>query len=181
MTLVIDTCRLRLVPLTEACARASPDDRGTIAEEIAAVVPMSWPVEHYDQEALDFTTKTLQSSQGQEGWLMRYIIIREPRPILAGMIGLMAPDPEGACMMGYSVLPEFRQQGYASEALAGVIAWAFAHPEVRSIVGETYPELTGSIRTMERSGFRYTGPGSQERVIRYELTRSEWKVFDMRL
>ena len=174
MAFEIDTPRLRLTPLTEACTRASLDDRNTIAREIAAEVPLSWPVEHYDQGVLDATAKALQSTQGEKGWILRYIVIQEPRPTVAGMVGMMAPDREGACMIGYSVLPEFRRQGYAGEALAGVVAWAFDHPEVQSIIGETYPELTGSIRTMECNGFRYTGPGREERVIRYELPRSEW-------
>ena len=175
MTFEIDTPRLRLIPLTEACTRASPEDRSTIAGEIAAEVPLSWPVEHYDQDVLDATAKALQSKEGLEGWLVRYIVIREPRPILAGMVGLMPPDRAGGCMMGYSVLPEFRRRGHASEALAGVVRWAFDHPEVLRICGETYPDLTGSIRTMERNGFRFAGPGSEERVIRYGLSRSEWK------
>ena len=175
MAFEIDTPRLRLIPLTEACVRASLDDRTTIAREVAAEVPLSWPVEHYDQGVLDATAKALQSKLGKQGWILRYIVSQDPRPTVSGMVGVMAPDREGACMIGYSVLPEFRRQGYAREALAGVVGWAFDHPEVQSIIGETYPELTGSIRTMERNGFRCTGPGREERVIRYELPRSAWE------
>ena len=174
MNFEIETARLKLIPLTEPCTRAAPADRALLERETGAEVPLSWPVEHYDQEVLEHTADVLKTKEGREGWLPRYVIVREPRPFLAGMVGMMAPDPAGACVIGYSILSEYRRHGYASEALAGVVDWGFAHAGVRCMVGETYPELIGSIRTMERNGFRLSGRGSGERIIRYELTREAW-------
>ena len=36
-------------------------------------------------------------------------------------------------------------------------------------MAETLPELTASIRVLEKNGFRFAGPGSEDGVIRYEL------------
>ena len=159
--------------MTAACAAAAPEERAPIACATGARVPESWPVEHYDQEMLDFTRASL-AKDPEEEFLARYIVVREPEPVVAGMVGAMAPDAGGRIMIGYSVLPEMQRRGYASEALEAVIAWAFARPEVRIVAGETYPHLIPSIRTMEHCGFRFAGAGSGEGIIRYELRRDEW-------
>jgi RimJ/RimL family protein N-acetyltransferase len=42
------------------------------------------------------------------------------------------------------------------------------------VVADTHPELSRSIRVLQKNGFRYSGPGKGERLIRYELTRAAW-------
>jgi len=84
---------------------------------------------------------------------------------------MAAPDAEGRVLIGYGVLPEFRRRGYAAEALGGVVEWAFRDPRVQTVFGDTYPDLTASIRTMERNGFRHVGAGTEEGTIRYAIVR----------
>ena len=173
MNPIIETARLRLVPLTRPCMATTPEDRATVAREMNAEVPESWPPEHLDREALDWCRDALDRDPANAGWNLRYIILREPEPTAIGMVGMGPPDGDGRSVTGYSILPEFRRQGYAKEALAGVVGWAFADPRVRVIVGDTYPHLVASIRTMEANGFRYAAGGAREgeATIRYELWR----------
>jgi RimJ/RimL family protein N-acetyltransferase len=105
-------------------------------------------------------------------WIPRLIVRREPAPVACGVVGIAAPDENGRVLIGYGVLPEFRRRGYAAEALGSIVQWAMQDPRVRVIFGDTYPDLTPSIRTMERNGFRFVGPGQDEGTIRYELSRS---------
>ena len=168
MGTVLTTARLRLVPITLACTTAAPEAREPIARACDAHVPESWPVEHYDREALDFTRKLLEQDAGVE-YVMRYIVTRDAVPTVAGIVGCAPPDEQGRVVIGYSVLPEFRRRGFASEALLGLIDWMRRVGGVRAVIGETYPHLIASIRTMEHCGFTFAGAG-EEGVIRYELT-----------
>ncbi len=172
MDFTITTERLLLVPLTRACLEAAPDDREVIARELGVVVPERWPPEHYDREPLDYCQALLDRSPENAKWVMRVMILRQPRPTAIGSFGMGGPpDEAGQVVTGYSVLPSFRRRGYAREALAAGVLWAFQQPGVDVVVGETYPYLTASIRTLEGAGFRFMGPGSGEGIIRYELRR----------
>lgn len=167
MATTLMTSRLRMVPMTLACC-ASPDAREAIESVTAARVPGGWPVEHYDQEALDYTRRVLEKEPETE-YLMRYLVTRDGEPTVIGIVGGTAPDDDGNAVIGYSVLPDWQRRGFAGEALAALVEWMRADPRVQTVVGETYPHLIPSIRTMEHCGFTFAGEGSGEGIIKYEL------------
>lgn len=162
------TPRLELRPGSAEAFRAEPHEREALAAAIGATVPESWPVEHYDADPLTIWRKAIAEDAGVAPWLIRYIVERDTN-ILVGMVGSGGPPNGGQIEIGYSILPEYRRRGYASEALAGLVRWMFEQPGVTRIVAHTYPELVGSIGVLERNGFRLVGPGEQERTIRFEL------------
>jgi [ribosomal protein S5]-alanine N-acetyltransferase len=59
--------------------------------------------------------------------------------------------------------------------VGGLVARAFALPQVRRLIAETYPELTPSIGVLEKLGFAPAEEaGSEPGVVRYELPRSRY-------
>src|SRR5258706_10936724 len=62
MASILTTARLRLVPIPLECTTSPPEAREPIARACDADVPEAWPVEHYDQEALDYTRKIGRAS-----------------------------------------------------------------------------------------------------------------------
>ena len=64
-------------------------------------------------------------------------------------------DPE----IGYGMLPAFQRCGYATEAVAALIAWIFSHPHVRSVNAQTFPHLERSLGVMVKNGLQFAGPG----------------------
>lgn len=162
------TPRLELRGGTPAIYSIPFDDRAGLAHALGVDVPADWPVEHYDQECLDYCLARLAEDPDTPP-PMRYLILRETNTLIGTFgSGLAKPD---TVVIGYSVLPAFRRRGYASEALAAVVEEAFATPGIETIVGETYPELVASRGVMEKNGFVFAGRGDGERVLRYERRR----------
>ena len=162
----IFTARLEIRPGSKAAYAVAPTSGSQLAAILGVLVPEEWPVENYDDESLEFSLKAIAAGEEPP---MRYIIERETNT-LVGVVGGGSPQ-DGTLVTGYAVLPSFLRRGYATEALAAVIAWAFARPDVERIVADTYPELVASRRVLEKNDFTLIGPGPEERTIRYERRR----------
>ena len=173
--LKVSTDRLDLIAGIAEIFRGDGNDRELLEKHLQAIVPASWPPEHYEPHVLEFYANTLADNPTAIGWTLWYMVLRKNAsgdPVVIGDIGFKGtPTPDGTVEIGYSVLSAFQRVGYATEAVAGLVAWAFSLPQVERVIAETYPELVASVRVLENNGFRYIGPGSEDRVIRYELTR----------
>ena len=73
---------------------------------------------------------------------------------IVGLIGYHGPPSiEGEVEIGYNVAPTRRRLGYATAAVAGLVAIAQADPAIVTIVAHTEPENRGSQRALVRNGF----------------------------
>ncbi|HLJ29031.1 MAG TPA: GNAT family N-acetyltransferase [Candidatus Angelobacter sp.] len=107
------------------------------------------------------------------GWNLWFCIRREPRG-LVGNAAFKGRPKDGFVEIGYSVLEAHQRNGYCTEAVRALIAWAFQDQAVQTVIAHTLPGLTPSIRVMEKCGLRFTGEGPIEdgmQTIRYELPR----------
>ena len=162
------TKRLDLRLGTRQCFEIAIDDRASLARTLDANVPDAWPVEHYDDGVREWCLNMLETDPNTP-WLLRYIIDRETNTVV-GTCGGFKPD-EKTVTVGYSILPDYRRRGYATEATLALIEFAFSDPAVERVVADTYPELDASIGVMKKCGMSYFGAGDDEGTIRYELKR----------
>ena len=81
------------------------------------------------------------------------LAVEEQAGRLVGMCGVLKrdalPDPD----VGFAFLPAFRRQGYAREALGGVIADAGARLGLTRLLAITSPGNAASIALLESAGF----------------------------
>ena len=168
---MIDTARLTLIPATGSFVQAEIGDQDAFSQLLGAMVPENWPPELL-ADALLFFLEQLERHPEMSGWLSWYWILREKERILVGCGGFKGlPRPDGSVEIGYSLLPQYQGNGYASEAVRGLVDWAFEHEEVSQVLAETTPENRRSIRLLEKLRFRAVGPGSEPRAIRFQLSR----------
>ncbi len=171
--------RLELIAGTAELARAEINDRCEFSRLLDALVPGQWPPPLDTIETMALNLQSLEEAPDQTGWRNWYLVLRKDATggrFLIGSAGFQGkPSSDGTVVIGYSVLKEAQGRGYATEAVKGLVSWAFEHPEVSRVTAETLPELVASTRVLEKNGFANIGRGSEEVLIRFELARSAYE------
>ena len=70
-----------------------------------------------------------------------------------GGIGCHGAPTDGIVEIGYGIAPEARGRGLATEALAALVAFLEAQPEIRVVRAATDADNEPSQRVLERCGF----------------------------
>jgi ribosomal-protein-alanine N-acetyltransferase len=96
-----------------------------------------------------------------------HLVVRREDGIVIGEIGFVGPPQRGAVMIGYAIVPSARRQGYATEAIEAVTAWAMAQPGVEEVRAQTLPDNEPSIRALLRAGFTEQEPAPRVRRFSY--------------
>lgn len=144
----LHTTRLDLRPLPAAVARALPHDRETAALLLGLTLPAAWP------QADLFDVLPIHAAARSEELFGVWVMIERESETVIGDIGFMGPPGEdGTVEIGYSVIPDRRGRGYATEAARVMVDWALAQPRVRAVVAGCSRENVPSVHVLERVGF----------------------------
>ncbi len=85
-----------------------------------------------------------------------------------GLIGFKgAPDAHGEVEVGYGIAPQFQGQGYTTEALRGLCAWALSTPRLPGREGQTVLN-PASNRILYKAGAQ---------IVDAREGRMEWKIY----
>lgn len=172
MTPRLTTPRLRLFAATAEAVRAELTDVSRFAALLAAEVPASWPPGEYDADAQRFFLEQLEARPALAGWLGWYAVrpAEAARPAtLIGAAGYFGPPSDtGEVELGYSVCPEWRGRGYATELATALAQHAAAQPGVTRVLAHTTRENPASVLVLERSGFVAAGAGREPGQLRFE-------------
>ncbi|HUQ16917.1 MAG TPA: GNAT family protein [Candidatus Saccharimonadales bacterium] len=122
---IIATARLDLVLFTPALLEAVLSGRVTA---IAGVeLPPGWI--RRSERVLRRRLDQVVADPGSGPWLLRAMVHRDDRELVGrigfhGKPGANGLGAGGAVELGYTVEPAFRRQGFAEEAVLGMMAWA---------------------------------------------------------
>ena len=165
---------MTLVSASVALLEADLSGHTHLADSIGAQVPDNWPPDLYERAAIKSALALLQDP-AEQGWSLWYLLSQSPPDAeVLGICGFKgSPGEAGSVEISYSVLSQFRSQGYASEAVSRLVQWAFGHQNVKEVTAETLPYLLQSIRVLEKNGFIRAGPGSEHGVVRYAVQRPD--------
>jgi RimJ/RimL family protein N-acetyltransferase len=174
--MIIRTRRLLLHPMTPDLVEAQLSRQASFFKRLHSRPRTDWPPPLYDDEALRWTKTRLEGGEDAD-WHIRVLTTRKPLFGLRTILGVAGfkgpPDENGEVEIGYSIVAPEQRRGRCSEAVAALLAFAFASPKVALVSAHTLSDdaLLASRRVLERAGFG--GPISTEEigVVRYELTR----------
>jgi ribosomal-protein-alanine N-acetyltransferase len=170
---VLYSPRMTLVAATTELVQADLAGCASLAAALEARVSDNWPPDLYEIEPMKQALRRL-ADPAEHGWSFWYLLgSGEERDVL-GICGFKGrPDAAGSVEIAYSVLPQYRNRGFASEAVERLLSWAFSHHNVVEVTAETLPHLQQSIRVMKKNGFSYRGEGSERGVVRYAVSRPD--------
>jgi [ribosomal protein S5]-alanine N-acetyltransferase len=171
---IIETPRLKLIRATLESLWAELKGPAELSEVLKVEVPDNWPPDLYDVDAINWAIRYLEKHPNTP-WAM-YYFVRSPagtheNHVAVGCGGYKGEPSNGTVEVGYSVLEQFRRNGYAREAVEGFLWYAFEQDDIDRVIAETMPDLEPSVGVLEKCGFDFIGEGSEPGVIRYELKR----------
>jgi len=98
-----------------------------------------------------------------------YHLVERDSGLVVGGIGFLGVPHAGVVEMGYGVVPSRQGRGYATEALDGLLRFAWeADPTLESVVAGTDGDNVASQRVLEKTGFTLesTNPADTTRLYR---------------
>lgn len=138
----LQTRRLELVLLT--------------AEEVLAGIDAMSPAEkkHLSDDWLEL----VRNATSSDPWIHGFTITNRDDNVVVGQCGFKGPPSSGGIVeIAYAVRPDHQCQGYATEAAAALVAYAFTNDKVSSVRAHTLPEANASTRVLTKCGFRHVG------------------------
>jgi [ribosomal protein S5]-alanine N-acetyltransferase len=160
------TPRLELVAATleHVCAELESVER--LARLLGARLSPGWPPGEYDRGAQEFFRDRLrEGGAAAVGWYTWYALRRgsaEETPMLVGAGGYFGPpSDDGVVEIGFSILPGWRNRGYATEVADGLVRNAFADPRVRKVIARAAATNAPSCRVLDHCGFRLVGTDAE--------------------
>ena len=172
--------RITLVAATAELLRA---ELSTFGEKSAAPLldtaePDSWPPEFLERDDIERSLDLLTRHPDSVAWGMRYLLEHSDHgPRLVGIAGFGGPPgDDGEVMLGYSLVPAAQGRGLATEAARALVSFGFSDRRVRCVAAETFETLVGSIRVLEKTGFRRVLGAATAGAIRFEIRPKEGGV-----
>ncbi|MDQ0427523.1 ribosomal-protein-alanine N-acetyltransferase [Planomicrobium stackebrandtii] len=113
--------------------------------------------------------KALLDDSSMDGW-GSWLVLRKSDGVILGDAGFKGkPNPENQVEIGYGFLESYWGMGYATEAVEGLLDWAFKANVVEKVVAETDRNNSGSIRVLKKAGMEETN--ELEDMIYWQLIK----------
>ncbi len=113
-------------------------------------------------------------------WALRgygsWVVERKSDGVVLGRVGLWNPEGWFGVEVGWKLARHAWGEGYATEAAAAAITWAFANLDLDQVISVVNPENTASIRVAQRLGMTKSHDADLHRqpVTIMALNRAAW-------
>jgi ribosomal-protein-alanine N-acetyltransferase len=131
------------------------------AEQLQLTLPDP-PLDHPAERFLTYRLEQMRRDPAVQRWLARAVVLRDAGRLMVGNAGfhgepgVNSADAPDAVEFGYGILPLHRRQGYAGEAVAGLLGWARTQG-IHHFVASVAPNNAPSLAIIRKLGFVRTG------------------------
>jgi RimJ/RimL family protein N-acetyltransferase len=100
----------------------------------------------------------LRAAREPDVWVHGFGIVHRESGSVIGSAGFKGPpNEEGMVEIAYGIVPSYQGRGYATEAAAALVAFAFSDRRVRLVRAHTRPTSDASQRVLAKCGFERIG------------------------
>ena len=115
--------------------------------------------------------KELERDPTSYGW-GSWLVLRKSDELIIGDAGFKGkPNSRQEVEVGYGFIERYWGQGFATEAVQGLVDWAFDQKTVTKVTAETNADNYGSIRVLENVGMKRTK--DIEDMVYWELIKQQ--------
>ena len=156
------TPRLDLIPLSEAQLKWTLDSPSALERDLGIRFDSAVIDENVIRAIGMKLEKMAKLPVEKHLWQTYWLIIERDAQVGIGLAGFKSPpDDEGLSEVGYGIASAWQNRGYMSEALQGLLAWAFEQPDCLGITA-TAVENPASRRVLEKLGATLIGESENE-------------------
>lgn len=168
----IQTPRLLLKPLTKQELQFYILDDYSLEKSLKLICG-SRVVSERVKMAIETKILPRLTDQLPHDWYVTFwtVIYKEQQVMAADLCFKGEPNAAGEIEIGYGTYPDFQQNGFMTEAVGGMIVWAFQQNGVKAILAETDPENVASHRVLEKNAFQVQRQTAD--TIYWRLDKSE--------
>lgn len=144
----IETDRLRLTPMT--------------LPEMDALIAQTRPTDPELSQAYREMRDGCVAHPAQYAWYAAWRICLRTNSVMVGDACFKGLPENGRPEIGYGILAEYEERGFATEAVGALCRWAVDQPGVAAVEAETAPANAASQRVLAKLGFCPTGKTGEE-------------------
>lgn len=149
----LQTDRLRLLALSLDQLRSCLDTPERLEQELGIPVAAGVVTEPVRRAIGIKMEKMSRVAVELHPWYTYWLLVVAAQRCGVGLAGFKGePDKRGEVEISYGIVPARRSQGYITEAVQALIAWALRDPACRSIVADTTIDNVASNRVLAKVG-----------------------------
>lgn len=150
------TERLKLIPLALDQLQRYIPSPGDLEQELGFEISRDIVTDRLRRAIAMKIAKMERADPLEHNWFTYWLIVVKDGPHGAGLAGFKGlPDEEGKTEIGYGIDPAFGNTGYTTEAVKGLIGWAFQDPRCKTVIAPGTKKVnTPSNRVLEKVGMR---------------------------
>ncbi len=177
----INSERLRLIPLDNQLLTIWHEQSRNAMEAKLGLNLSNWQIADFDraetEDALiNFWLPMTAQHPVDFFWFTTWEIILASENLSIGGIGFAGfPDQEGVTMVGYFIDGNYREKGYATEALNCLVDWAKLEPSLKTIIADTPFFNLPSQNVLKKAGFKEFAIGETEH-LNEKIQTKNWKL-----
>lgn len=149
----VESTRLRIIELTTRQMQLLLDDYQAL-EETLGLPQTTQQLARRLRPVIAHNISFVQNAPQYHTWYTYWVLVLKAEDRIVGGLGFKGPpDERGEVEIGYGMDDAERNKGYMTEAVAAMVRWALAQPDVASVRAETANTNVASMRVLQKVGF----------------------------